>query len=97
MERRMPLPAAALATALLCGTGGPLVAQEEVWLTLLREQLLEDKRCRLNYTTNVRRFELGGQQAVEARAHCTDERMFDVVWRPREQRFEIRACEPATC
>ena len=93
----MPLPAAALGFALLCGTGSPLVAQEEVWVTLLREQLLEEKQCRLNYTTNVRRFDLGGQQSVEARAHCTDKRKFDVVWRPREQRFEIRACEPVPC
>ena len=76
---------------------GPLAAQEENWQLLLREQLLTEKGCRLNYTTNVRKFELGGEQAVEARAHCYDKRMFDATWLPAEQKYELRVCEPVVC
>lgn len=75
----------------------PLAAQEENWLILLREQLLAEKACQLNYTTNVRKYELGGEQAVDARAHCYDKRMFDASWLPNEQRYEIRNCEPVVC
>lgn len=68
-----------------------------MWQTLLRAQLQEEQDCELLYTTNVRKFELAGQQVVEGRAHCVDKRMFDVVWRPELQKFEIRLCEPAAC
>lgn len=75
----------------------PLASEEENWQILLREQLLSELGCRLNYTTNVRKFELGGQQAIEARAHCYDKRMFDASWLPDKQKYEIRSCEPVVC
>ncbi|GAB4240057.1 MAG: hypothetical protein Kow0032_27490 [Methyloligellaceae bacterium] len=89
----------ACATVLLLLLAGPWAAaqEEEVWQMLLREQLLSEKSCTLNYTTNIRKFELGGEQRVDARAHCNDGRMFDVSWQPATERFEIRDCEPTAC
>ena len=87
-----------LAALLLVKSAGPLSAQdEEVWQSLLREQLQDEKSCRLNYTTNVRKYDIDGQQGLKARAHCYDRRMYDVSWLPDEQRFEIKSCEPTVC
>lgn len=72
-------------------------AQEEIWQALLRQQLVAELNCELNYTTNVRKYELGGQQMVDARAHCKDKRMYDVSWRPELEKFDIRSCEPVEC
>jgi hypothetical protein len=95
---RSRLMAAVFAGAYLFASAWPLTAQEEeLWQALLREQLATQFGCKLNYTTNVHKFELGGQQMLEARAHCFDERSFDVWWLPNEQRFEIKSCEPVTC
>ncbi|MDH3580043.1 MAG: hypothetical protein OEM91_05380 [Hyphomicrobiales bacterium] len=88
------LPAFAAIAAL---TAPVAAAQEENWLILLREQLLAEQGCQLNYTTNVRKYELGGEQAIDARAHCFDKRMFDASWLPKEQRYQIRVCEPVVC
>ena len=88
--------AAVFILGLICA--GPAAAQqEELWVQLLREQLLDELGCKLNYTTNVRKFELGGEQMVEARAHCFDKRAFDARWLPDEGRYEIRSCEPTVC
>ncbi len=82
----------------LAGLAGPLSAQEEeTWLILLRDQLLVEKQCQLNYTTGLRKFEIAGQQALDVRAHCYDQRAFDSSWRPEEQRYEFRFCEPTAC
>jgi hypothetical protein len=90
--------AAALAVAISLASAGQAVAEEEeLWQALLREQLSSQYDCKLNYTTNVHKFELGGQQMLDARAHCYDKRSYDVWWRPDEQRFEIRACKPEVC
>jgi hypothetical protein len=92
------ITAAALVAAISLASAGQLVAEEEeLWQALLREQLVSQFDCKLNYATNVRKFELGGEQMLEARAHCYDKRTFDVWWRPEEQRFEIRACKPEVC
>lgn len=86
-----------LAVFLLAAMAGSLGAQEEVWTVLLRDQLLAEMQCELNYTTNLRKFELAGQQALDVRAHCKDKRSFDASWRPEKQRYEFRQCEPVVC
>lgn len=89
--------AVSLATFLLATMAGPVDAQEEVWAILLGDQLLAEKKCELNYTTNLRKFELSGQQALDVRAHCKDKRAFDASWLPDKQRYELRQCEPLVC
>lgn len=89
--------AVSLAIFLLAAMASSLSAQEEVWTVLLRDQLLADLQCELNYTTNLRKFELAGQQALDVRAHCKDKRAFDASWRPEKQRYEFRQCEPVVC
>lgn len=87
-----------LAALLLIKSALPLAAQqEEVWQALLREQLRDEKSCQLNYTTNVRKYDIDGKQGLKARAHCFDKRMYDVTWLPEKQQFEIQSCEPTVC
>lgn len=86
-----------LAAFLLALLARPSGGQEEVWTVLLRDQLLTEKQCELNYTTNLRKFELAGQQALDVRAHCKDKRAFDASWRPEEQRYYFKQCEPVVC
>jgi hypothetical protein len=91
--------ATAIMLAALTGVTGPAAAQqeEEVWRILLREQLLSELKCQLNYTTNLRKFEIAGKQAVDVRAHCHDGRSYDASWRPDEERYEFKVCEPTAC
>lgn len=97
-SRWLKLLVGLLAALLLLQSTTPLAAQqEEVWQALLREQLDDEKSCRLNYTTNVRKYDIDGQQGLKARAHCFDKRMYDVTWLPEKQQFEIQSCEPAVC
>lgn len=89
----------ALGLSLICAlAAGPVSAQqEELWVQLLRQQLSDEKNCELNFTTNEKRYELGGQQMVEARAHCLDKRAFDARWLPDAERFEVRECDTEAC
>ena len=97
IAKRMASAILALTLAVAAFSASTVMAEEEVWMALLRDQLDSELNCKLNYTTNVRKFELAGQQMVDARAHCYDKRMFDVSWRPEAQKFDIRTCEPVTC
>lgn len=88
----------ALSLACLPTAGGAHAQQqEEVWVQLLRQQLLDENNCELNFTTNEKKYELGGQQMVEARAHCLDKRAFDARWLPSAEKFEVRECDTAAC
>ncbi|MGI9383568.1 MAG: hypothetical protein ACR2PO_10465 [Methyloligellaceae bacterium] len=69
----------------------------ELWKDLLKQQLWDQNACELNYLTNERWFELQGKSTVMARAHCKDDRQFDVEWREEKQTFAIRLCEPRAC
>ncbi len=72
-------------------------AKQELWKEILREQLKTEKSCELNYITNERWVDIAGRASVMARAHCKDDRQFDVSWREEKQNFEIRLCQPQVC
>ncbi len=84
-----------LAVSVLVPAGAS--AERELWKEILREQLEREKSCDLNYITNERWVEVAGQASVMARAHCVDNRQFDVSWREQKQNFEIRLCQPEVC
>ena len=95
-----PLHAVLLAGLAVC-LADPLVptaqAQEQPWEPSLRQQLLSEKDCELNYLTDIRSFELLGRQTVKARAHCMDKRAYDVTRQGEEDTFKLEACEVVTC
>ncbi len=72
-------------------------AQEQPWEAALKQQLLAEKDCELNYLTDIRSFELLGRQTVKARAHCMDERAFDVTQEGEDAAFTFESCEVVTC
>lgn len=72
-------------------------AEREVWKEILKQQLKTEKGCELNYITNERWVDIAGRASVMARAHCKDDRQFDVSWREETQNFEIRLCQPQVC
>lgn len=87
------------ALVLILAVSVPLLPSSaaEIWKDLLKQQLWDENSCELNYLTNERWFELQGKATVMARAHCKDERQFDVEWREKKQNFAIRLCEPTAC
>ena len=67
------------------------------WREEVRQQLLKEHNCELNYLTGIRSFELLDKKTVTFRAHCTDERAFDVTRSDGSSDFEIRACGNVEC
>lgn len=67
------------------------------WREEVRQRLLKEHSCELNYITGIRSFELLGNKTVTFRAHCTDERSFDVTRAEGSSDFEIRACGNVEC
>jgi len=82
---------------ILAGLAMTQAASAEIWKDILKQQLWDEKSCELNYLTNERWFELQGKSSVMARAHCKDNRQFDVEWQEEKQNFAVRLCEPASC
>lgn len=70
---------------------------EETWEIVLRQQLNDEKQCQLNFMTNIRKFELAGNQIIEGRIHCVDGRQYDFTRPKVHQKFEIRVCMPTVC
>ncbi len=69
----------------------------EPWTIDLRAQLSKDHNCKLNFMTNVMKFELQGRQTIKARAHCEDKRAFDTSRVTGEPRFKIQQCDVVSC
>jgi len=74
-----------------------VLAQSAGWEADLREQLLEEKSCELNYLTDSKTYELLGRATVEARAHCKDKRAYDAIRSGNDKLFELKSCEVVTC
>jgi hypothetical protein len=67
------------------------------WMPELEQQLEDDKSCMLLYLVNVREYQLGNHDVVEAKAQCEDGRSFDVSRQDDQPRFEIKLCKPVVC
>ena len=72
-------------------------AQEQPWEAALKQQLVAEKDCELNYLTDIRSFELLGRNTVKARAHCKDKRAFDVTREGDDAVFTFESCEVVAC
>jgi 23S rRNA-/tRNA-specific pseudouridylate synthase len=81
----------------LLTTGALLAAETPEWEKALQDQLMRQQQCQLTYLTNLKTFEQPGHKSVEARAHCTDGRAFDIDNREDPRKFNIRACGPVVC
>ena len=68
-----------------------------VWELNLRDQLLAEKQCNLNYLTGVKIQKLGIIESVEARAHCMNGQAYDVRSLGGVERFEIHSCGMSVC
>jgi hypothetical protein len=75
----------------------PPSADSPIWLPELEQQLQDDKSCMLLYLVNVREYQLGGRDVVEAKAQCEDGRSFDVSRQGGEPQFTIKLCKPVVC
>ncbi len=67
------------------------------WMPELEQQLEDDKSCMLLYLVNVREYQLGNHDVVEAKAQCEDGRSFDVFRQDDQPRFDIKLCKPVVC
>lgn len=87
-----------IALALILSLSASAVpAEEAAWQVDLREQLLAEKSCELNYLTDSKTYELLGKTTVEARAHCKDKRAYDAIRSGNDKSFKLKSCEVVTC
>lgn len=77
-----------VACVLAVGTGAQPLWQEEA-----TEQLRYDHDCQVAYLTNVVDREVDGRHVVMARAHCIDQRAFDISRNDDFEPFKIVECE----
>ena len=73
------------------------LAAEESWEPALKVQLQSEKNCDLSYLTNAKTYRKDSREVVEARAHCTDGRSFDVIKPDTPLKFEINECGLQVC
>lgn len=98
-SRLLPGAAACVIFAASAGTGSGQEsgARSTQWRILLRQQLLSEKQCDLHIVSQLRDFELGGEQKIEGRAVCADGREFTFSRPQPHMKFDLRLCEPAFC
>jgi hypothetical protein len=76
----------------------PVAAQNvPAWRQQLEYQLRKDYDCEVNYLSNVEVKVINGDETVLARAHCTDNRAFDVSRPGTGKPFTIKQCSTLTC
>jgi len=73
------------------------LSAEEAWEAGLKLQLQTERNCDLSYLTNAKTYRKDNREVVEARAHCTDGRSFDVIKRDAPLKFEINECGLQVC
>lgn len=71
--------------------------QAPAWRDELERQLLKDHECKVMYLTNIKEQTEGGRETLEARAHCDDNRAFDVRRLDRGLKFDSKECGPVSC
>ncbi|MGB8273723.1 MAG: hypothetical protein WCF16_00460 [Alphaproteobacteria bacterium] len=67
------------------------------WRQELEFQLRKDFNCEVNYLSRVIVKNVGGDEAVLARAHCMDHRAFDVSRPGTGKPFDIKECTTLAC
>ena len=67
------------------------------WQQTLNSQLMKEDNCEVNFLSNLKVSVVNGQESVQARAHCTDSRTFDVSRTGRDKPFKIEQCGTETC
>lgn len=77
----------------------PAVAETEspVWRITLGQQLLGERRCKLDKILYVRRRGVSGEAVLEGRARCGDGREFDFTRPYQHGKFKLRLCLPTVC
>ena len=78
------------------GSTSTLRAGDECNRTL-RQQLLKENSCELNFFTALRELEIKGHLVIEGRAHCKDKRLFNFIRQKPGSKFAITACKPDVC
>lgn len=96
-----PRPTALLAGALLAAfvLTGPgqrtLAADGEDWRRQLVDQLGEEQGCVVSFFSQVSVVREGDREIIAARAHCDDQRAFDVTRTSPATVFELQPCQSA--
>ena len=75
-------------------TSRPAVAD---WQGDLQRQLRQDYNCEVSFLSRLEVRRINGQEIVFARAHCTDQRSFDVNRNNEAEAFQVRACDVQAC
>ncbi len=70
---------------------------EDAWKVLLEQQLLAEEKCQLTFLTNLSIKEEDGGKSITAKAHCEDNRSFDVHMPHGRPKFDLSACKPTYC
>lgn len=82
-----------LAVLVLLGLPSAAQADREDWAPALARQILEDHQCVVAFLSQVVERQVDGREMVIAKAHCEDDRAFDVYRLGRLTRFDITECE----
>ena len=96
MSRRKPTRSFAtrLAAAATLALAAPAAqADREDWAPTLTVQIFDEYQCIVSFLSQVVEREVDGQPVVIAKAHCEDDRAFDIFREGAEGRFEIIECE----
>jgi hypothetical protein len=72
-------------------------ASDEIWLVLLKRQLLDERKCYYEHIVYVRAFELAGAEVIDGRVHCMDGREYYFTRPKPHLAFALRECEPTVC
>lgn len=70
---------------------------EDVWVTVLKAQLVKEKGCQFSHLVQSRAVQLAGAKLYEGRVRCLDGREFDFTQPNAHSKFELKICQPAIC
>ena len=82
-----------MAVAVLSLAATPAQADREDWAPTLTVQIFDEHQCIVSFLSQVVEREIDGRPVVIAKAHCEDDRAFDIFREGAEGRFEIIECE----
>lgn len=69
------------------------IAADEDWRKQLVDQLVEEESCVVSFFSQVSVIRQNDREIIAARAHCDDQRAFDVTRISPATTFDLRACE----
>ena len=65
--------------------------------TLLELQLKDAYKCTFSEMLFLRELDIGGKKSIEGRIRCADQREVDFTQATKNERFELRLCQPTVC